>query len=270
MTSQADGTTDDRPVCLLTGASGALGTEICQRWSDRYQIVGVWHDHAPRVPTQNQRVFDPLAPSAAQTDNGRPIHEFRADLTDSDQAERLVEHVLQRFGRVDLLINAAAYSRWLPAVDDPELITNADMSFAINVTAPLQLAVLLYRVHWAHDPAANRAANRSVINVSSTAGHYAYVGYGQGLYSASKAALGLLTAHLAAELRIAGVRVNAVAPDSFPYRVGVDLVIDRMAELAASSVSGQILLIEPAGERWLDPTVPFDRNDASLASTGVD
>ncbi len=54
------------------------------------------------------------------------------------------------------------------------------------------------------------------MNISSTAGIYIYPGHGQSIYSASKAALNYLSMHMGDEFSSIGVRVNALAPTSFP------------------------------------------------------
>ena len=89
--------------------------------------------------------------------------------------------------------------------------------------------------------------NRNIVNVSSTSG--AYVFAGQGGYSASKAALNMLTCHMADEFAAIGIRVNAVAPDTFPQRVSTESVCDAIARVDQQPISGRLLLLEAEGER---------------------
>jgi NAD(P)-dependent dehydrogenase (short-subunit alcohol dehydrogenase family) len=96
-----------------------------------------------------------------------------------------------------------------------------------------------------------------VINLSSSAGSRVYPGYGQGLYSASKAALDFVTSHLAAELAPVGVRVNALAPNTFPGIVTTELVLDRLLHLADGTMTGKILLLDAADESWHDPAADW-------------
>jgi NAD(P)-dependent dehydrogenase (short-subunit alcohol dehydrogenase family) len=99
-------------------------------------------------------------------------------------------------------------------------------------------------------PEDNRSANRNVVLVSSTAGIRVYEGKGQAVYGASKAAVNHLAGNLAVEFAQIGVRVNAIAPESF-YRLSVERVADAIVELAESDVTGKVLVLEPDGERWL-------------------
>ena len=244
--------TDSRPVCLLTGASGLLGTAFCRRYATRYRIVAVWHKNLPRVPTQDQQFIDPLAPRDPLAENSHPVFAVCADLQSARQIEQLVGKVVHRFRQVDLLVNSAAYRHWSPFAADTDLVADFDRHFATNVRAPLHLAVALVRQLWSGQGDANRTANRSVINLSSTAGLRVYPGYGQGLYSASKAALDFVTSHLAAELEPVGVRVNALAPNTYPGIVTTEMVLDRLLHLAEGSMTGKILMLDAGEESWQD------------------
>jgi NAD(P)-dependent dehydrogenase (short-subunit alcohol dehydrogenase family) len=90
----------------------------------------------------------------------------------------------------------------------------------------------------------NRKHNRNIVNVSSLAGSRVFAGRGQGVYAASKAALNQLTRHLASEFAVFGVRVNAVAPNSFPAIISTDSVAHAIARLDAESVTGRILALD--------------------------
>jgi NAD(P)-dependent dehydrogenase (short-subunit alcohol dehydrogenase family) len=241
---------DDLPVCLLTGSSGLLGTELCRQLAGRYRVVGLWQSRRPQVASQEQRFFDPIDPKAKLSENEHPIRAIRCDLSSPGAIDRVVERVLKRFGRVDLLINNAAHKRLAPMVGDDDLIRSADLHFAVNVTAPLQLTTALTEQFWGDQGGANMRANRSVVNVSSTSADVVYPGSGQALYSASKAALNMLTGHLASELADVGVRVNAVAPNGFPLYVRTEQVAERVLDLATGDATGQVLTIDVDGERW--------------------
>src|SRR6266849_1194880 len=93
-------------VCLLTGASGTLGTAFCRLYADKYHIAGVYRSRPPSVPTQSQWFVDPLDPQTPVHESKHPIFAIQADLADERELARTVELVLARFERVDLLINA--------------------------------------------------------------------------------------------------------------------------------------------------------------------
>ena len=231
---------DMKRVCLLTGASGLLGTAFIERYAEQYQIVAVHHQHAVQFATQEQVFIDPLFPSRELPANNQTVDSIRADISKPEEINRLIHEVIVRFGRIDLLINCAAIRAWTNLLK-PGAVDAAEMILNINVLGPLRLCVGLAQNFWRQDADANVRFNRNVINISSTAGLFVYGDLGQALYGMSKAALNHLTYHLASEFWDIGVRVNAVAPDSFPGRVATEDVLQAIINLDASEATGQVL-----------------------------
>jgi NAD(P)-dependent dehydrogenase (short-subunit alcohol dehydrogenase family) len=238
-------TGNGRRVCLLTGAGGRLGNVFCQAYAAEYDIVAVWRSRVPSVPSQEEWLVDPLNPDADLPENDARVYLVRADLEQPGQVERVVDIALARFGRVDLLVNAAAYSVWHKQglVDGDVLLDSLDRHFAVNVGIPLRFATRLAQQFWLPRDEENRAYNRNIVNVSSTSGSRVYPG-GQAAYGASKAALNQLTRHLAAEFQAFGVRANALAPDTFPALVSTESVAKAIARLDGDTVTGKVLLVE--------------------------
>jgi NAD(P)-dependent dehydrogenase (short-subunit alcohol dehydrogenase family) len=229
-------------VCLLTGASGSLGTAFIERYAASYRIVAVHHRTPVQFATADQRFVDPLAPLAPVAANAYAVHAISADLCLAADVDRLVTEVADRFGTVDLVVNAAAIRAW-SALLEPDAIDNAEQVLRTNVVAPLRVCMAVARRFWQADPAANARARHNVVNVSSSAGLFVYPDLGQAAYAASKAALNHLTYHLASELWHIGVRVNAVAPDSFPGRVRTEAVLDAIAALDAGEQTGEVVTL---------------------------
>lgn len=125
---------------------------------------------------------------------------MQADVTKADQVRALAQAVLQRFGRVDVLINNA--SIWLkkPALEIGEAEWDAEMS--LNAKAPFMMAQAIAP----HMIAQGRGL---IINITDLSAFQAWPGYAH--HSASKAALVALTKVLALEWA-PQVRVNAIAP----------------------------------------------------------
>lgn len=227
-------------VCLLTGASGPLGTAFIEAYAERYAIAAVHHRNAIHYATQDQEFVDPLGPDLEVLENRHAVHSVRADLSQPREVERLALEVVNRFGGVDLVVNAAAKRTFSHVLANGSL-EPADAVMSVNVLAPLRLCVALARACWRSDSAGNVSANRNVVNVSSTAGLSVYPDLGQALYATSKAALNHLTYHLANDLWDLGIRVNAVAPDTFPARVPMERVLDAIVQLDGSDQTGQIV-----------------------------
>ena len=241
----------NRKICLFTGASGTLGTTFCRLYRHRYQIAAVYRTTAPEVPNQHSRFVDPLRPDEAVAENVDPVYAIRSDLTAPGELARVVELTLARFGRIDLLVNAAVHSVWAPIVESKALLASLERQFQLNAMIPLRLAAELASTFWRDRRDENAALNRNIVNISSIAGIYVYPDRGQSAYSASKAALNNLTCHMASEFAAFGVRVNATAPDSFPRPVGIDRVAESIVRLDEGAMSGKILVLTADDERVL-------------------
>jgi len=178
-------------VALITGASKGLGLEIAKRYAERGARLVI----AARHP-------GPLEQAAAELRQRTEVVSVALDV--SQEAERLVEAGLQRFGQIDVLVNNASElgPSPMPAL---ESLGWQDMEriLRVNVTAPLHLMQLVL-------PQMRARGDGVIVNVTSDAGVEAYAGWGG--YGASKAALEHLSRVQAAELEGSGIRVYVVDP----------------------------------------------------------
>ena len=235
-------------VCLLTGAGGKLGTAFCKLLAEKYDIAAVYHQQPIAVPTQRQWFVDPLNPTVTPRENRHPVFAIQADLTDGKDLVKVVQLTLARFNRIDLLLNAAVYSFWGPMIDSDRLLDSVLPQFQVNVGVPLKLSGLIARHFWRGREQENTDMNRHILNMSSIAGLHIYPDLGQSVYSASKAALNYLTYHMADEFHSVGVRVNAVAPNTFPEIVPTETVVSAIARLDRGKQTGKILVLDADGE----------------------
>lgn len=242
----------ERRVCLLTGASGLLGRTFCATYRDRYDIVAVCRRERPWFPAQDARVVDPLDPARDVGENAHPIFALRADLLRRGEPRRVVETTLARFGQLDLVVNAAMATVWSPMLASYDLVNSTAAQFALAVDVPLRLATIAASLSWQADAARNRERNRNVVNVSSVAAMRVYRGSGQSVYAAAKAAMNQLTAHMAVEFAAVGVRVNAMAANSFPQLVSTQRAADAIHALDASERTGALLVVDGEQDEWRD------------------
>ena len=122
------------------------------------------------------------------------------DLTDADQAQRAVDTVIARFGRLDALVNIAGGFVW-QTTDDAAPAW--DRMHALNVTTALNASRAALS-------ALKASPEGRIVNVGSAAALKA--GAGMGAYGAAKAGVHALTQALAEELKTTSVTVNAVLP----------------------------------------------------------
>ena len=215
----------ENQVAVVTGASGALGSAIARGLAAAGARVGLL--------ARRREPLEALARSL-----GESAIVLEADVLDADQLDRARATVLDRFGRVDSLVNAAGGN--VPAA------TVGERSFFELPPAALDEVVRLnFTRHGAAEPGLRRRDDRrgSIVNVSSMAAHRALtrvVGYG-----AAKAAVENLTRWLAVELAPHGVRVNAIAPGFFIGEQNRALLLDESGALTARGE--RIVAATPAG-----------------------
>src|SRR5215475_10164289 len=117
-------------VALVTGGNGGLGQRICHALAQEGAHVAVMY---ARSRDQAEGVASELK-SRYQV-NARA---FACDITDSAAVERLVGEVTQAFGRLDILINDAAYNIAIPFGDLDSLSMEVwDRIMATNLTGPM-------------------------------------------------------------------------------------------------------------------------------------
>jgi len=198
------------PVVLITGASRGLGLEIARLAACKGM---------PLVLTA--RGDEALQAAAAELSALTDVVALAGDVGDPAHAERLVRLGVERFGRVDALVNNASTigASPMPSLEEypPDLLAEV---LQVNVVAPLHLSQLVL-------PGMRERRSGVIVNVTSDAGVNPYPGWGG--YGASKAALEHLSRVLAAELEGTGVRLYVVDPGDMDTQMhreaepGVDL-----------------------------------------------
>lgn len=183
---------DARPVALVTGASYGLGAAIAARLAgDGFDVAATELDPADLAETR-----------AAIEAAGVQSEGAALDLRSDSSIVTAVDKVLERFGQIDLLVNNAAMLLAKPAIDVAADELEAVMR--INVTGTYLMTQAVAR----HLIESGRPGQ--VISIAST---FTTIGAANvSPYGISKAAIGGLTRHLAAEWAPHDIRVNAVAP----------------------------------------------------------
>ncbi|HEX2033387.1 MAG TPA: SDR family oxidoreductase [Chloroflexota bacterium] len=212
-------------VAVVTGGTGVLGGEMARGLARAGARVGV-------LGRQVARGEAVVAAIAAEGGEGLALG---ADVTDERQLVEARERVLERWGKVDILVNAAGGN--MPEATVPEGGTVFDLELAafadvleLNLTGTVRASLVFGQAMVRADH--ERRPQGVIVNISSMTAQRAVtrvVGYG-----AAKAAVDNFTRWLAAELARTygeGLRVNAIAPGFFIGEQNRSLLLDSQGQL---------------------------------------
>lgn len=218
------------PVVVVTGAGGQIGAAIVARLAARgARLLLVDRDEG----TLGRTLADLPVTATAES--------LALDLTDGSSGQRVLEHAVTRYGRVDALVNNAGVEGPLGLLDK---VADADVAlvFQVNVLALIRISAAFGSYF------RGRRAGR-IVNLASGSGLN-----GTGMmapYSASKHAVVGLTRSMAQELGPDGVAVNAVCPGcvASPMMARIE---SRLAELRGTAEPVSFVGSIPMG-RYCEP-----------------
>ena len=199
-------------VAIVTGAARGLGRAIAARLYERGAAVAV-------------NVRDPARADSLARDLGDRALAIPGDISADGVPDAIVARTIERFGRVDILVNNAAFAR---STRFPELSASEwREAIEVNLTAPF----LLTKAALPHMKAAGYGR---VINISSSAGRTVST-LGGAHYTASKAGMLGLTRAAAKELGKFGITVNAICPGMIDTELTHENASPELLERLAAS-----------------------------------
>lgn len=183
----------EKMTAVVTGGTGGIGTAICQRLSQDYQVLACYfkggkHEDAERWQKEQRQM-------------GYDIDIFYADISNFSDCEKLTSIILKKYPSIDILVNNAGVtsdtSLRKMSCDQWREVVDTNLTSVFNVTRNL-LPFMLEKGYG------------RIINVSSINGRKGQ--FGQCNYAASKAALYGFTKSLAQEVASKGITVNTISP----------------------------------------------------------
>ncbi|HEY0329244.1 MAG TPA: SDR family oxidoreductase [Rhodopseudomonas sp.] len=182
----------DRPVVLITGALTGIARATALAFAEKRArlVVSGRHDEAGSALVAELRAA------------GAEAEFVRADVRHEQDVRALVDKAVERFGRLDIAVNAAG-TEGKPGPATEQTPESYAATFDTNV-----LGTVLSMKHELRVMKAQGSG--SIVNISSTFGHGG--GANASIYAASKHAVEGLTKSVALEVGSSGIRVNAVAP----------------------------------------------------------
>jgi NAD(P)-dependent dehydrogenase (short-subunit alcohol dehydrogenase family) len=237
----------DGKVAVVIGGTGGLGGAI----ADGLAAAGATVVSTGRDPARVE------AATKALRDLGRPTLAHPVDTTVEEQLRDLRDHVLDAFGRVDILVNAAGTHLRRATVDTR--LPEWQRVLQVNLTGPFLACKVLGQAMLAQ-------GDGRIVNLCSMAAHVGL--HETAAYGASKGGLLALTRSLAREWAGRGVTVNSVSPGFFLTELNAELIAEgteRRRRIDERTPVGRV-----GRPDELVGAVIFLASDAARFVTGID
>jgi len=231
-------------VAIITGAAKGMGkaeAELFAREGAKVVVADILEDEAKQVADKiNKDGYEAMA--------------VRLDVSKSEDWKRVVEQVVEKWGKIDVLVNNAG----ILSMNGIEDATEEEWDRVMDINAKSQFLGIKYVL-----PAMKKAGKGSIINISSI---YGLVGSGAAVaYHASKGASRLLTKTVAAELAKYNIRVNSIHPGVIRTPMTEELLKDPQN---AKVVLGTTVLGRPAEPEEVATGALYLASDESSFMTG--
>jgi gluconate 5-dehydrogenase len=206
-------------VAVVTGGSRGLGLELAEGLGEAGASVCITARREPDLQEASKRLESMGVDTLA----------FQGSVVDPESVAELIATVRDRFGRIDILVNAAGVSWGAPTLEMP--LDRWQYVLDTNLTGAWILSQAVCKVMVAQGDGGR------IINIASIAGmkgespeRLSAIGY-----SASKAGLIGLTRTLAAHMAEHNILVNAICPGFFPTRMTTGVLAERGEQIAAGN-----------------------------------
>ncbi|MDD3718293.1 MAG: SDR family NAD(P)-dependent oxidoreductase [Actinomycetota bacterium] len=245
---------EERDLAIVTGAASGIGRATAEVFARKGCDVAIMD-----IDNAVEEV------AAAARAAGVSCHHARGDVAEEKDVEAFVSEVLERFGRIDVLVNNAGVVLVRPV----EEIAVEDFRRVVDVNLG---GTFLFCKHVI--PVMKRRGSGSIVNMGSVSGHVGQVDHS--VYGATKGAIIAFTRALAWEVAPYGIRANSLSPGSVdtPMLRGDIEIESRKTGLPYEEVK-KIREAEQAFRRWASPqeiaeAVYFLASEKASFITGTD
>lgn len=178
-------------VCLVTGGTGGIGTEICKRLAKAGHVVATTYRNEEKAKAWKEELAK----------DGHTLHIYKCDVSDFEDTQKAIKAIVADLGPITVLVNNAGITRDSSlrkmSHDQWRDVVSSNLDSVFNVTRP----ALDYMLE---------SGFGRIINISSINGQKGQ--FGQANYAAAKAGMHGFTKALAQEVARKGVTVNTVSP----------------------------------------------------------
>lgn len=236
-------------VAIVTGCSGGLGVQMAKALASQGCTI---------VPiARRQEKIEEVAKQISE-EFGVDTYPIRCDITDTDMVNNTVAQVMEKYGRIDILINNAGTGAVAPAEDITDEQFAGEMDIDLFGTFKVARAVA--------KQAMIPAGYGRIINIASMYGLVGNKVAGSAPYHAAKGGVVNLTRALAAEWSVKGINVNAICPGYF-YTPLTKETLD--SDFFQANARAMIPAERYGEEGELDTAVLFLSSPASSYVTGI-
>jgi len=176
-------------VAIITGGSRGIGFEIAKIFSQNGATVIITSKNSQQLQNAADQLTNTISISA--------------DIRKEEEVKKVVEKTIEKFGKLDILVNNAGI---FPKIKQMHEISEREWNDVLDINLNGAFRFTKFSIPYL------QKTSGTIVNVSSDAGLKAYEGFNADAYSASKAALIVLTKCWALEYAKNKIRVNCICP----------------------------------------------------------
>lgn len=231
-------------VAFITGAASGIGFACAERFAQEGATIAGFDIGSP-----SEEMLGKLKST------GREVEFWQGDVRDEVAVEQSVAAAVERFGRIDILINSAGVSSGGPVGD----LETSEWDRVLDINLKGTFLVSKYVVRRMVEQLSG-----SIVNLASIEGLIAFES--QAAYNASKGAVVLLTKNMAIDYGSLGIRVNCLCPGLIETPLTEVLKLEELKEIRQNFIANHMLGRAGQPEEVASAALFLVSDDASFVS----